>query len=173
MKKSAIFIGIDPGSRTLGYAVLFCFSSISLLKSGCLRFSKSDSLERRLRFSFDFFSSLLSDLRGRYPDSSFFFSLERPFFYKNASSAFTIHCFYSVGLLLSTYAATEPFSFSPSEVKRLVCGTGSASKEEVAQSLRTFFPCLSSCISNFDETDAIAISLASFFCYEKRAPSSS
>lgn len=166
---SYIVISIDPGSISIGYSVLFDDGNcIVLLKSGYVRFDRQDRIPFRLYFFLNFLLSLYDDFHALYLGSTFCVAVERPFVYKNVSSAFLIHSFYTVVLLFSEKISARLFAFSPCEIKRFVSGSGKASKLEIQESLRALLSDLGATKMCVDESDAIAIGL--FAISINRAP---
>ena len=55
MNDDSIFIGIDPGSNKLGFAIIAnYFGKVRLVKSGVIVFHKNDSLQKKLLYVFNY-----------------------------------------------------------------------------------------------------------------------
>lgn len=166
-----LFIGIDPGSRVLGYSVISLSEltgTFSLVCSGVIRFSSGESLKKKL---FDCFTFLVS-LVKRYQDSYTYISfvIEKGFYGVNVSSAFVLNSFYSIVLLVSEFTGCQAcVELIPSEIKKFIAGSGHASKEVVLLALRNYFPSFS--VSLHDESDAVAVALAGLLRWSSRPPS--
>lgn len=157
-----IFIGIDPGSRVLGFSVLsLCDDSIELLSSGVVVFEKKHSLADRLLQYFNFIVPLIKKYKKL---GDVILALESGFFSCNIGSSFVLHSFYSLSLFVSSYVAISFCSLPPTQIKKMIAGYGAASKGEVLESILIFFP-LYSFHNYYDEADAIAIALASYLNY--------
>lgn len=88
--------------------------------------------------------------------------LENIFVGKNPHSSFVL-AHLRGALLLETRRRSLPFlSLTPGEVKKIVTGYGRAEKEQVQKALAFFFPTPLT-FQRADESDAVAIALASFF----------
>ncbi len=165
-----LFIGIDPGCRILGYSVI-SFSqegTVSLICSGVIRFPSGEDLRRKLFDCFTFLVSLVKRYEGCYARISFV--IERGFYGVNVSSAFILNSFYSVVLLVSEFTGCYScVELMPSEVKKLITGSGHASKEMVFLALGNYFPSFS--VSLYDESDAVAVALAGVLRSNNRPPS--
>lgn len=155
---SFIVIGIDPGSRITGYAVLKASGvEFSFLRSGVLSFKRDESLSEKLFFVYSFFYDLYDSLIASF-SCPVVFSIEGQFSSINQRSSFILVSFSSIFLLLAEIKKSFCFEFSPTEVKKIVSGCGNATKEALFSSLQLLFDL--SAIATFDESDAMAISLA-------------
>ncbi len=152
---SFVVIGIDPGSRLLGYSVLlFSAGRFNLLKLGSLAFS--GDLGEKLFLFFQFFSSLYDSLILDF-SCLVFFSIESQFVFKNFRSSFVLVSFNSVLLLIARQKSSFLFEFSPAEVRRLICSDSFASKEVAAKILSEVF---SISFASLDESDSLAIAFS-------------
>ncbi len=166
-----LFIGIDPGSRILGYSII-SFSELegtcSLICSGVVRFCSGQDLGRKLFDCFTFLVSLVNRYQSSYNRISFV--IEKSFYGVNVSSAFVLNSFYSIVLLVSEFTGCHScVQLMPSEVKKLITGSGHASKEMVFLALKNYFPSFS--VSLYDESDAVAVGLAGLLEETNRPPS--
>lgn len=152
---SFIVIGVDPGSKKLGYSVLLFQKGIfSLIKIGSIRLS--GTLGEKLAFFYSFFSSLYDSLLLEF-SLSIFFSTEGQFSHLNIRSSFVLVSFTAVLLLLSQLKNASFFEFSPSEARSRVFGSSKLSKEQVAVFFQDFFFVT---FSSLDESDSLAIAFA-------------
>lgn len=159
MNNDCIVIGIDPGSRFLGYALIEKISErIHLRLSGVIRFEKKDSLQKKLVYVFYYFKNIIAQYAAG-EGKVVFFSIERQYCDKNTQSAFVLVSFYSIFLLLAEMEHTDCIVMMPSQIKKYISGSGGCSKEDV---LRVIQDELNVDISVFslDESDAIAIALS-------------
>jgi crossover junction endodeoxyribonuclease RuvC len=157
LRNNHFFIGIDPGSVSLGYAILSLSSRLNLIKSGVLCFSSHSSLGDKLLSFYNFLVQIFSDLTSS--DGTISIAIEQPFFFKNVHSTFVLNSFYSIALLFSFQQKICFISFSPCEIKKIISGYGGARKSDVEAFIRVYFPFVSS-FSSADESDAIAIAIA-------------
>ncbi len=150
-----VVIGIDPGSRLLGYSVLlFKAGEFNLLKLGSFTFT--GKLGEKLFTFFQFFSSLYDSLILEFC-CLVFFSIESQFVLKNFRSSFVLVSFNSVLLLIVQQKSSLLFEFSPAEVRKLICSDPFAKKDAVAKVLSELF---SISFASSDESDSLAISFS-------------
>ncbi len=148
-----IILGIDPGSRFLGFAVLEV-SSLQPLKMkphefGVLKFNAEESLTQRLLE----IGLGLQDLIQNYKPQQM--SLEKIFLGKNADSAFKLGHARGVVIYEALKKNIEVHEYATREVKKGITGQGSAEKEHVRAVLQNMFH-LSS-IKSLDASDALAM----------------
>ena len=144
-------LGLDPGSRATGYALLECVGTTSTyLASGAIR-TTADSFPRRLEEIFAGVSRLVSEYR---PDEV---AIERVFMHRNPDSAIKLG--QARGAALCGTFSVEPgiYEYAPREVKLAVVGTGAAQKEQVQLMVKQLLR-LSGSIGP-DAADALAIAL--------------
>ena len=118
-------LGIDPGSRLTGFAVLdFVGDTPTYVTSGTVR-SVDGGFADRLRQIFESISEIVAEFR---PDTV---AIESVFMHKNASSALKLGHARSAALCATFGHDVEVFEYAPREIKQAVVGTGSATKEQV------------------------------------------
>jgi len=144
-------LGLDPGSRATGFAVLECVGTVSTyLASGAIR-TTADSFPRRLEEIFTGVSRLVSEYR---PDEV---AIERVFMHRNPDSAIKLG--QARGAALCGTFSVEPkiYEYAPREIKLAVVGTGGAHKEQVQLMVKQLLR-LSGTLGP-DAADALAIAL--------------
>jgi Holliday junction resolvasome RuvABC endonuclease subunit len=152
---SFIVIGIDPGSKKMGYSVLFfSMGNFQVLKIGTICFS--GELSEKLFYFHQFLFSLYDSVSLEYR-CLVFFSIESQFVLKNFRSSFVLVSFNAILLYLSREKLSFLFEFSPAEVRRFLNIDCSADKIFVSHFLSDFF---SFPFSSLDESDSLAISFA-------------
>ncbi len=121
-----IILGIDPGSRLLGYgAVLAENSKLKLIDCGVLKFDSDVPLSQRLHQ----IGVGVQDLFKKFkPDH---LSLEKIFLGKNADSAFKLGHARGVIIYESLRAGCEVHEYATRVVKKGIVGSGAAEKEHV------------------------------------------
>ena len=145
-----IILGIDPGSRFLGYAVLTVEGQkMSPVDFGTLKFDPETLLTERLH-------SIGLAVRGLFekyrPDH---LSLEKIFLGKNADSAFKMGHARGVIIYESLLAQCQVYEYATRSVKKGITGNGGAEKEHVrlvVQGLLQIGP-----IRSLDASDALAM----------------
>jgi crossover junction endodeoxyribonuclease RuvC len=122
-----IVLGVDPGTGTTGYGVVSGGGggAVSLLECGVVRTAASAPLAERLRTIFEGINEVLA----RHAVDSV--AVEGLFYAKNARTALVLGHARGAILLAATLHDLDIAEYAPAEVKSAVCGTGSATKEQV------------------------------------------
>lgn len=148
-----IILGIDPGSRFLGFAVLEVTSTQPLvmkaLEYGVLKFNAEEQLSTRLLEIGEGVRDLIKSYK---PDHV---SLEKIFLGKNADSAFKMGHARGVVLYEALKAGCEVYEYATRVVKKGITGNGGAEKEHVrlvVQNLLKLPP-----VKSLDASDALAM----------------
>jgi len=165
-----IVLGVDPGTRVLGYgAVVVAPDGPRLLIGGVLAAPARLPVAARLGRIAEGLDELLGKLR---PDVV---SLERAYASRNVQSALRIG--EARGMILSVTArrAIEIAEYAPSVAKKAVLGHGGASKGQVAAMVATILGAGELDLPE-DATDALALALAhvnrmALLAHTRRAPS--
>lgn len=123
-------LGVDPGLRRLGYAVLEArSSSLELVGAGLVTTVASASRARRLAELFEGIESVLDDFR---PTEA---AIERVAFQRNVSSALPVSEVVGVVRLALWRRGLEAQDISPNTVKNAAASGGGASKGEVQRTV--------------------------------------
>ena len=156
-----IVLGVDPGTRALGYGfVVVAPAGPRLLAAGVLKATQSKIAER-LGFLGREIDGLLQSFR---PDCM---AVESAFFARNVRSALRLGEGRGVVLACGARFGIDVCEYAPAVVKKAIVGHGTASKEQVAAMVRTTLgaPDLE---VGLDASDALAIALTHVF--QSRAP---
>ncbi|MEZ4704549.1 MAG: crossover junction endodeoxyribonuclease RuvC [Bdellovibrionota bacterium] len=147
-------MGIDPGSRILGYGIL-CQrgNQVSHVHSGSIKCNSSWSLDQRLRL---IHIELLEIIKVYKPQM---FAMETIFHAKNIKSVFTLAHARGVAMLCASMNDIPVHEYSPIEVKRACSGYGRASKEQISEMMSRLFGLEKKHIQSMDQTDALSIAL--------------
>lgn len=146
-----IILGIDPGTRLIGYGVLECgHGKPQLLASGLIDIPKTEGGER-LRAIQKGMENLFSQWR---PDA---ISVEKLFFAKNVKTAISVAEARGIILLTASMQRTTLFEYTPLEVKKAVTGQGNADKTQVEKIIRLEIVGAKNLKARDDVFDAIAI----------------
>jgi crossover junction endodeoxyribonuclease RuvC len=161
MNFKKIVMGIDPGSQKTGYALLKLQSTkIEFVASGLIE-PKTTSLESRLEKIYTSLQEVLSKYK---PEAV---AVEKIFYAINAKSSLVLAHARGVALLACKLQESNIFEFSPTQIKKSITGSGSASKEQVAKTARLLFktPPMS-----LDESDALSAAscLANYISIQKK-----
>jgi crossover junction endodeoxyribonuclease RuvC len=117
-------LGVDPGSRAAGWAVVDFAASPRLAAAGVLRPPAGDLAGRLLWL----FEELGAVIRRERPDRA---AVERVFSGPNPQSLITLGEARGVLLLALAEAGVPAEEITPAEIKRSVTGSGAAEKEQV------------------------------------------
>ncbi|MEO6444317.1 MAG: crossover junction endodeoxyribonuclease RuvC [Gemmatimonadaceae bacterium] len=120
-------LGIDPGTAITGYGVVSLTgrSTHTLLECGVIRTRSGDSLPSRLNELFVGVSELVE---RHHPHA---LAVEDVFYAKNVRTTITLGHARGVILLAGQRAGLTIHEYPPAEIKKAVCGTGAATKEQV------------------------------------------
>ena len=148
-------LGVDPGSRAAGWAVVEVGARATLVAAGVLRPGAGRPLHERLGLLYDGLSCVVARER---PDEAV---VERVFAGVNAQSLITLGEARGVLLLALARAGLPLHEVTPAEVKRAVAGNGAAEKEQVRRMVQSLLP--GSGRLALDAADAAAIALCHAF----------
>lgn len=117
-------MGVDPGLGATGYALVAeVDGGFRLLAQGTVRTHKGEPLPERLA---RIHGELAKVVENWDPEG---LALEEVYLAKNAPAAmFTVEV---CGVVLLLGRGRKVFTYSPREVKRRICGTGAAPKEQM------------------------------------------
>jgi crossover junction endodeoxyribonuclease RuvC len=148
-----IIIGIDPGTRRTGYAVVRKEnSSLVPIDFGCIRPPLDLTLSSRYEVIFLGIQKLIEQFSPQE------MAIETPFVAKNPQSALKLGIALACALLAGKTRGLRVFGYSPREVKSSIVGTGKASKEAIQLSIMRHLS-LTTPPSQQDAADALAIAL--------------
>lgn len=146
-------MGIDPGTRCVGYAVIEKNGSqLSIVDSGTVRPAAGRELPVRLREIFD---GLMEHMKKHTPDSV---AIEDVFAGKGARSSIKIGEARGVAMLCAALNDAAVTGYTATNVKLAVTGNGHASKEQVQKMVKTLLGLGDRKLIE-DEADALAIAI--------------
>jgi crossover junction endodeoxyribonuclease RuvC len=155
-----IVLGIDPGTRVLGYgALVVAPEGPRLVACGVLRTSARAAVATRLG---ELQASLELLLRRLRPGVV---AVESAFSAKNAQAALRIGEARGIVLAAAARAGIEVSELAPAAAKKAVLGNGGASKEQVARMVETLLATGPLDVAR-DATDALALAFA---CVKRRS----
>jgi crossover junction endodeoxyribonuclease RuvC len=121
-----VVMGIDPGVASTGFGVvLVSGGKMSALDGGVIEAAAGQAAEGRLARIHEEVAELLD----RHQPVSL--ALEDVYFGKNARSAIAVGQARGVALLAAGQRGVPCFDYTPQAIKKAVCGSGSAAKEQV------------------------------------------
>lgn len=155
-------LGIDPGTARVGWGLIEeQYGKLKTLKYGCITTEKDQSPEVRLSVVFHAVTKLITALK---PDCM---SVEDLFFATNAKTAIAVGQARGVILLAASEKNIPVASYSPVAVKKAICGTGTAPKEQVGRMITTLLK-LKEIPKPDDTADALAIAATHAYSYKMR-----
>lgn len=148
-----IILGIDPGSRKAGYALIEVQGrKISYLTSGALKYDQVDQFIDRLGLIYQSCEEILKKYQ---PDEV---SIESLIYVKSIEALSKLA--QARGAMIAAFTRThrgKVFEYAPNLIKVSVTGHGHASKEAVDKALGLMFGKIN--FKTADESDALAIAV--------------
>ncbi|MEP7381034.1 MAG: crossover junction endodeoxyribonuclease RuvC [Gemmatimonadota bacterium] len=122
-----LVLGVDPGTAVTGYGLVHHGPrGISVLvECGVIRTKPKDPLSARLAEIFD---GIAEVLERHHPEAM---AVESVFYARNVRTTITLGHARGVILLAGQRAGARIHEYPPAEIKKAICGTGTASKEQV------------------------------------------
>ena len=157
LNKTIRYIGVDPGTNVLGYAVIeIVQKQIRLVELDVLRMSKYDSPAAKLKAIFEGLQRIII----KYKPSEM--AIEAPFYGKNVQSMLKLGRAQGVARAAAMTKGVEVTEYSPKRIKQAITGNGNATKEQVAAMLATL---TSTKLDSYplDATDALATAVCHYF----------
>lgn len=149
-----VVLGIDPGTRILGYGAIVVGRARSrFVTAGVVKPPAGLALAARLARISAELDGLLTELR---PDVV---AIERAFGGRNVQSALRLGEARGIAIAAAARVAAEVVELTPAEAKRAVVGSGAADKEQVAAMVMRHLD-LEDPGGPRDATDALAVALA-------------
>jgi len=158
MIKEHIILGIDPGTTIMGYGILkVTGNKTEMLAMGVLDLKKYTDHYLKLQRIFARTLSLIDEF---HPDH---LAIEAPFFGKNVQSMLKLGRAQGVAMSAALYRDIPITEYAPLKIKMAITGSGSASKEQVADMLRRYLKIpQESMLPQLDATDGLAAAYCHF-----------
>ncbi len=158
MTGEQIILGIDPGTTVMGYGILKVTGNrTELLAMGVLDLKKYKDHYLKLQRIFARTLSLIDEF---HPDC---LAIEAPFFGKNVQSMLKLGRAQGVAMSAALYRDIPITEYAPLKIKMAITGSGSASKEQVADMLRRFLKIPQEhMLPQLDATDGLAAAYCHF-----------
>jgi len=149
-----IVLGVDPGTAVTGYGVVRPGGRGAhvLVECGVIRTRPREPLPARLAEIYDGIGEVIARHR---PDAM---SVESIFYARNVRTTVALGHARGVILLAGQRAGLEIHEYPPAEIKKAICGTGAATKEQV-QYMVTRLLRLSAPPAPADAADGVAAAL--------------
>ena len=146
-----LILGIDPGTRILGYSLLDTEHGVFRIEAmDVLYLRKIADYNMRIRRIFDTTCRIIDSY---HPDH---LAIEAPFFGKNVQSMLKLGRAQGVAIAAAMSRDLSYTEYEPATIKQLVTGNGNASKEQVAAMLRSILG-FDDSPRYLDATDALAV----------------
>lgn len=146
-----LILGIDPGTRILGYSILDTDEGTpKILAMDVLYLRNIPDFKDRIRRIFD---STVRIIDSFHPDH---LAIEAPFFGKNVQSMLKLGRAQGVAIAAALSRDLSYTEYEPTVIKQIVTGNGNASKEQVAAILRSILR-FDDTPQYLDATDALAV----------------
>lgn len=157
-KKEKIILGIDPGSRIMGYGVIKIIGNKpQLIAMGVVDIRSTSDIYLRLGH---IFRRVIGLIDSYLPDE---LAIEAPFYGKNVQSMLKLGRAQGVAIAAAITRDIPICEYEPKKIKMAITGNGSASKEQVAGMLKRLLNIPSSDMSEqLDATDALAVAYCHF-----------
>ena len=152
-----IILGIDPGTTSIGYALLDCTQRHPQLLEARLVPLAASLPEDRLM---DIHREIKKIIEQWNPHAA---SVEKLFFAKNAKTAMTVSEARGVILLTAKLAGIKVYEYTPLTIKKVVTGDGTADKTQVQKMVHLTLRETIDMPAQDDVFDAIASALCCFY----------
>lgn len=154
-----VIMGIDPGTNVMGYAVIGIVGKRpEVVVMGILKLSRFESHYLRLRRIYDRVTGLVDQYL---PDE---LAIEAPFYGKNVQSMLKLGRAQGVAMAAVLARDIPIAEYAPLSIKQSVTGSGSASKEQVANMLKHILKIPDDKMPGvLDATDALAAAMTHFY----------
>lgn len=154
-----VIMGIDPGTNVMGYGVLGIEGkNVEVVIMGVIQLNKFESHYKRLHRIFERVTGLVEQYL---PDE---LAIEAPFFGKNVQSMLKLGRAQGVAMAAALSRDIPIAEYAPLSIKQAVTGSGSASKERVAEMLRHILKIPKENMPHLmDATDALAAALTHYY----------
>jgi len=151
------YIGIDPGTNVLGYAIIeIAGKHVRLLDIGVLRMGSLETHPLKLKRIFEGLQEIIIKYKP------LVMAVEAPFYGKNPQSMLKLGRAQGVSIAAAMTNDVDVVEYMPKTIKLAVTGNGNASKEQLAAMLENI---LKIDISKYplDATDALAAALCHYY----------
>lgn len=153
-----IILGIDPGTTSIGYAVIDCANRRQprMLDAHLLSLALT-AQEDRLIAAHNEIKKIITQW---HPHAA---SVEKLFFAKNTKTAMAVSETRGVILLTAKLAGIKVYEYTPLTIKKIVTGDGNADKKQMQKMVHLTLPETLALASQDDMFDAIASALCCLY----------
>ncbi len=152
-----IILGIDPGTTVLGYGLIHVKGkNMSMLNFGIIQLNKLPTQADKLKRISDRLDGLIEEYK---PDEM---AIEAPFFGKNVQSMLKLGRAQGVAIGCALRKNILYEEYTPKRIKQAITGNGNASKEQVAEMLKSLLK-FDEIPKYLDATDGLAAAVCHHF----------
>ncbi|TNE71832.1 crossover junction endodeoxyribonuclease RuvC [bacterium] len=160
-KKDEIVLGLDPGSRTTGYAIVsFSGNTRTVLACDVLRLEKFEEHQDRLK---ELFLQIQQLIHVYKPTTA---AVETPVYGKDPLAMLKLGRAQAACMLAPKLEGLQIAEYYPKAVKKAITGNGNASKQQVATMLEHMTG-LDFNSLKMDATDALSVAIAHYISISK------
>ncbi len=124
-------LGIDPGTRVMGYGIIESHGDdIALIDCGARVSPENSPIGSRLHTHYN---KLLEIIQRHKPDAV---AVEQPFVAKNVRSALAIGRAQAVAILAAAHHGIPTHEYTPAQIKQRVANYGASSKEQIQEMVK-------------------------------------
>jgi len=146
-------LGIDPGTRVMGYGVIESGEGEAVLVDcGALTSPLRSPIGERLSY---LYNKLLEIISRHQPDAV---AVEQPFVGKNVRSALAIGRAQAIAMLAAANIGIPTYEYTPAQIKQRITNYGASSKEQIQEMVRLRLG-LSQVPQPNDAADALAVAI--------------
>jgi len=154
--RSLRILGVDPGTRTVGYAVIDPRSDrwqapFDYIECGIIETDPAEPVLARLGTIAETLQEIIAEFEPGV------LAIEKAFYGRNAASALKLGQARGAIMLLALQHGLGVAEYAPSEIKQAVVGHGRATKEQVQERVRLL--CRLERAPKSDAADAVAIAM--------------
>ncbi len=161
-----IILGIDPGTLSMGYGIISIKNQkVSTICLGEVRLNKLENQQLKLLKIYEKVKAIILEYK---PDEC---AIESPFYGENVQSMLKLGRAQGVAMVASLSLDIPIVEYSPRKIKLSITGNGNASKEQVANMLKSLCS-LKSLPKSRDATDGLAVAMCHYFQNTHNTPQS-
>jgi len=155
--KERIILGIDPGTKVMGYGLVKeVGTKTELISLGVVKMDKIDDHMLKLQRIFEKTVALIDNYK---PDC---LAIEAPFYGKNIQVMLKLGRAQGVAMAAALSRSVEVTEYSPRKIKQSITGNGNATKEQVAAMLQRLLN-FKETPDFLDATDGLAVAVCHSF----------
>ena len=152
MSKNNLILGVDPGLNVTGWGIVEKNKNKDIYVShGFIKSDRKEDLGLRLNRIFE---EILKKIEQYSPGS---IAIEKIFANKNPESTLKLGKARAMVFLAAARKKLEIYEYAPNTIKKNLVGYGHASKGQIIEMIKRFFPAI--IIDNEDSADALAVAI--------------